>query len=78
MDPTTTLMFMRSLARKLRSGDFDAGDEELDAHALFLGAFEDLDEWISKGGFPPESWASAFRRANDAVQAANRAARGEQ
>jgi hypothetical protein len=51
MDPTQTLIEIREKAKAIarRTATRGTGLE-------LAEQFEDLDEWISRGGFPPEQW----------------------
>lgn len=52
MDPNETLKKIRNLCEKVkgRPKNIDVISDE------FVEAFQDLDEWIKKGGFLPEDW----------------------
>ncbi len=57
MDPNETIREMRELAHGISN---TYGDEEsLWAGKCLAEFFEDLDEWISKGGFLPRDWKQA-------------------
>ncbi len=58
MDPNETLRALRAYAAKVLqdNDDPDNGVDQDEARA-FAEAFEHLDQWISRGGFLPESWA---------------------
>jgi hypothetical protein len=51
MDPNAALSFIRELATEA----LNSGDDSLAFKAL--ERFEELDEWLSRGGFLPTSWA---------------------
>ncbi|QIG58272.1 hypothetical protein SEA_SKOG_120 [Gordonia phage Skog] len=51
MDPDKTLARIRKLVEENRSADLSRG--EVDA---LTGLFENLDEWMTKGGFAPTAW----------------------
>ena len=36
--------------------DGDSNDAEIEAWQVVGDLFADLDEWLSRGGFPPEAW----------------------
>ena len=62
MDPNEVLETIRRLSSLYRNdGDWD----ENETHAL-IGHIEDLDEWLTKGGFLPQAW----RRATNTRQSA--------
>jgi hypothetical protein len=70
MDPNATLEKIRQLTQELYTDDCDA---------MFVGqqiadAFQDLDAWLSKGGFLPTAWSDgrAFRTVLDGVIAGSR------
>lgn len=66
MDPNETLTRMRDAMAALRTAleedgpdDVDelvGGDPIEDAAVDLLDAVEDLDEWLTKGGFVPDAW----------------------
>jgi hypothetical protein len=62
MDPNLMLRALRALAAKVLY-DCENGNEvdPYDARAL-AERFEDLDEWIARGGFLPLPWAKRGRR----------------
>lgn len=53
MDPTATLNRLRELAAIVVGSDDDAT-----ASYELADAFQNLDEWLSNGGFLPDSWKS--------------------
>lgn len=54
MDPNETLRLIRLTAKQYRT---DRRGPLATAHADQLVEFIDaLDEWLTKGGFPPEDW----------------------
>ncbi len=59
MDPNTVLENARKVAaRIIRASDQAGGGDtgmEVDGETL-AEAFQALDEWLSKGGFPPADW----------------------
>lgn len=56
MDPNATLEGIRVVAARME--DFDS--EGLVEDAIELATLvQNLDEWLSKGGFPPEAWRHA-------------------
>lgn len=56
MDPDATLENIRlSIADYQRYG-MSLGQEHFDR---FLEAVDELDKWITNGGFPPSDWRSA-------------------
>lgn len=57
MDPTANLDEQRRLAKRLTEHDYQFDDTEMvnDGYALAELVLA-LDEWISKGGFLPDSW----------------------
>jgi hypothetical protein len=55
MDPDETLRRIRRTINQMRVDESTAIRE---AHADEIAeAFEDLDLWLSNGGFPPSDWA---------------------
>ena len=56
MDPDETLRLIRRIGADLRNDKFDSNDEEHNAFSLLLEYIEDLDEWLTKGGYPPQAW----------------------
>lgn len=52
MDPNETLRSLRELVEQVYNEEGDVNDQLED----FAGYFEDLDGWISKGGFLPRDW----------------------
>lgn len=59
MDPNETLGRMREATRRYEQitnlPTFSVADA-IDAAADVISASQDLDKWISKGGFLPEAW----------------------
>ena len=58
MDPNTTHEAMLELARKARAL-FEEADEPTTMHDIadqLATAVFDLDEWLTRGGFPPQAW----------------------
>jgi hypothetical protein len=54
MDPNTALELMRNAIKNWRNG-FDKA--EVFEHLVIVAQqAEALDEWLSRGGFPPEAW----------------------
>lgn len=61
MDPNTLLRILRDLAQKLLDDDANAytGNETPEQAAELLAqGLQDLDEWLSKGGFLPAAWST--------------------
>jgi hypothetical protein len=59
MDPDETLREIRELAAKLQGNyweDEPDWDNELEASNRLTELVQALDEWLSKGGFPPRAW----------------------
>lgn len=57
MDPDLALQILRealNVAREAAEGD--SNDVEVEAWQAVGDAFENLDNWLSKGGALPESW----------------------
>lgn len=58
MDPNDTLRMIRAYVKRIQ--DWEAGkpgDEDIPALASALAEYaEAMDEWLSKGGFPPSAW----------------------
>lgn len=56
MDPNETLVQIRRIVGHWREDTpHDEGDP-IDAFDALAGYVESLDEWLSRGGFPPEVW----------------------
>lgn len=54
MDPNETLRMLRLTIKQLR---VDEDTDVWEAHANEICEyFEALDDWLSRGGFPPEEW----------------------
>jgi hypothetical protein len=65
MDPNETLRLLRLTIKQLRV-DEDPGVRKAHADEI-ADYFDALDEWLSRGGFPPEVWREgpdAFGEAN--------------
>lgn len=61
MDPDTCLAEIRAANQR---GDAASNNETAAAaYETAANLFRDLDEWLSKGGFPPAAWGRAVRRA---------------
>ena len=61
MDPDTCLEEIRLLNSKISK--LDPKDELVRAHLEeILERFENLDAWLSHGGFLPKAWNNAFER----------------
>lgn len=57
MDPDETLKEIRRLIAKAGSlADADSNDAEIEVWQEVGSLVEDLDGWLSKGGFPPAAW----------------------
>jgi len=56
MDPNETLTKIRELATKIGQFDFDHPEQLYGTAADLAEHVEALDEWLSKGGFPPDAW----------------------
>jgi hypothetical protein len=58
MDPDQTLRELRALvARILCDADVAEGSVNLDDAVTLAERFQNLDQWISRGGFLPDQWA---------------------
>jgi hypothetical protein len=65
MDPNAALTKVRTCAREIMSGgtmrsgqpDGLSKDDALSIAGELAEQFEALDEWLGKGGFPPDDWA---------------------
>jgi len=55
MDPNETLAWMRPIASALLHEEFDAAGG-INAACQLAEYVEALDEWLTKGGFPPAAW----------------------
>ncbi len=53
MEPNVTLAEIRELVADIMGGKYAIGDEP--AHEL-AEKINDLDEWMSRAGFPPLDW----------------------
>jgi hypothetical protein len=64
MDPDEALKKAREALKRMGDEAYDAGDmaQEL------AEAFEALDGWLSKGGFPPHAWDRGLAPENDAAE----------
>ncbi len=58
MDPEETYRQLQAWAKRVNEGYYDDHPERIE-HDQGRAAehFEALDEWISRGGFPPAAWA---------------------
>lgn len=54
MDPNTALTKIRALIHTVQNAEQE--DDRLEAQAELIERFEDLDVWLSDGGFPPREW----------------------
>lgn len=62
MDPNEALRKIREFGRIVR--DEDASDaQRYDAATDLAEHVQALDEWLSRGGFPPEAWVEPMKRA---------------
>jgi len=59
MDPNETLRQMRELAEKIHAADHTDASECPDELNEYFILAEELDEWITKGGFIPRAWEQA-------------------
>ena len=63
MDPDEALRIIRALIMQMQVEDMPVSGyarPEFVQHARDLAEqFEGLDEWLSKGGFPPADWTSS-------------------
>lgn len=55
MDPNTLLHRVRTLVEKVKDPYFNAAKDPQTPLDL-ANAVDDLDEWITKGGFVPAAW----------------------
>jgi hypothetical protein len=58
MDPNETLRQLRALVRQCRDSGQHAEPGEgwaVQVHEV-LDLFTDLDDWLTRGGFPPTAW----------------------
>lgn len=63
MDPDKALADAREAASDMVGLVFGLSDDEKCEKADKLqDAFMDLDDWLSKGGFPPDAWAGQVRK----------------
>lgn len=56
MDPNEALKRARIASAKWRKANFNS-TEELAAGMELADSFEALDDWFSRGGFPPKDWS---------------------
>lgn len=58
MDPNRTLQDMRDEIMNQR--DLEINDLDFDAYGVdrLMDNFEALDQWLSKGGYLPDSWSN--------------------
>ena len=54
MDPNTALTMIRTQVERFVASDSDS--EAISAADDMVEAFAALDQWMTKGGFPPEEW----------------------
>lgn len=66
MDPNTTLARLRAEVASHR----EHGDGDADA---LVDTFETLDEWLSRGGFPPAAWTTSSTTTVERVEHAGSA-----
>lgn len=67
MDPNETLRALRALVGRVNEPDWDAeAMDDADLGSLWASLamdlaehIEALDDWLTKGGFPPEAWQGA-------------------
>jgi hypothetical protein len=58
MDPNKVLKQLRELVAQFRRGEFeDAPIAQESAHEELVDAADELDVWLSNGGFLPDDWA---------------------
>jgi hypothetical protein len=69
MDPNEILDSVRESCRALTGEKLDRDDEHAHLYAVMQG-FRDLDNWLSRGGFPPDAWVEPMKRAAVAAQSA--------
>lgn len=55
MDPNAALAEIRRLILEIQNAEQE--DARLKAEAELIDYFEDLDAWLSKGGFLPTDWS---------------------
>lgn len=60
MDPTACLQEIRELGEQIRNGDVRESVIEDYTSAVIA-----LDEWLSKGGFPPSTWTAGLVTLDD-------------
>lgn len=65
MDPNEALKRIREHYRAIQCGAFDLHDEAV----LLADMVEDLDQWLTRGGFKPAAWSPS----SDLVDTAARA-----
>lgn len=59
MDPNETLATIRGIIQTLAEKEAAGGPDALtDEEERFSGAFRDLDEWLTGGGFRPLEWTN--------------------
>ena len=63
MDPNETLRQILNLAPVILAADFATDDDTIAAGHELAGLVMDLHAWIIKGGFLPDRWEVAQKRA---------------
>lgn len=56
MDPDANLEEQRELLKKMRDWDGKFGQDLIEWGQRLADLVEALDDWMSKGGFPPKAW----------------------
>lgn len=61
MDPNKTLIQLRNLSDQINKMDFDSvNSSTVDSIASEMSElFQELDSWITKGGFLPTDWKNS-------------------
>lgn len=71
MDPNEALRVIRSIVSEWDAGNGDRPEYSVhDAWYQLAETCQALDEWLSRGGFPPNAWVEPMKRAAAAAQSA--------
>jgi len=67
MDPNAAYREIKAHAREYRNGDYPEADLQ-DVLECVLESFNELDEWIKKGGYLPAEWAHPSGKGREPVE----------
>jgi hypothetical protein len=56
MDPTANLAEQRRIQARITEGEYENLDDQLEDYGRLAQLAEDLDNWITSGGFQPSQW----------------------